>query len=180
MTPMREGGPPKVSRRQLIGALAASAGAAAFDSGPVLARLIAETGQGCGDERPLSRLVGSLPLSRPDGLVQPFGVKIGRPGLDARLNTDLSVLGPDRLITPSNLAYVRTECPLAVLARRSAWTIKTTGLIQRGGVMTPAELSRRARSMGAHLFECSGNNNPANFGLMSVAEWDGVPLSDVI
>ena len=34
--------------------------------------------------------------------------------------------------------------------------------------------------MGAHLFECSGNNNPANFGLMSVAEWDGVPLTDVL
>jgi DMSO/TMAO reductase YedYZ molybdopterin-dependent catalytic subunit len=34
--------------------------------------------------------------------------------------------------------------------------------------------------MGAHLCECSGNNNPANFGLMSVAEWDGVPLTDVL
>ena len=34
--------------------------------------------------------------------------------------------------------------------------------------------------MGAHLFECAGNNNPANFGLMSVAEWDGVPLTDVL
>ena len=34
--------------------------------------------------------------------------------------------------------------------------------------------------MGPHLFECSGNNNPANFGLMSVAEWDGVPLADVL
>ncbi len=34
--------------------------------------------------------------------------------------------------------------------------------------------------MGAHLLECSGNNNPANFGLMSVAEWDGVPLIDVV
>ena len=34
--------------------------------------------------------------------------------------------------------------------------------------------------MGAHLCECAGNNNPANFGLMSVAEWDGVPLTDVL
>jgi DMSO/TMAO reductase YedYZ molybdopterin-dependent catalytic subunit len=34
--------------------------------------------------------------------------------------------------------------------------------------------------MGPHLFECSGNNNPANFGLMSVAEWTGVPLIDVV
>jgi DMSO/TMAO reductase YedYZ molybdopterin-dependent catalytic subunit len=174
------GGAPKVSRRRLMSALAASAGAALFDTGPVLARLIAETGQGCGDERPLGRLVGSLPLSRPDGLVQPFGVKIGRPGLDARLNTDLSILQPDRLITPTDQAYVRTECPPAVLARRGAWTMKTTGLIARAGVLPPDDLTRRARSMGAHLFECSGNNNPANFGLMSVAEWEGVPLTDVI
>ena len=34
--------------------------------------------------------------------------------------------------------------------------------------------------MGAHLFECAGNNNPANFGLMSVAEWDGVPLTTIV
>jgi DMSO/TMAO reductase YedYZ molybdopterin-dependent catalytic subunit len=34
--------------------------------------------------------------------------------------------------------------------------------------------------MGAHLLECSGNNNPANFGLMSVCEWDGVPLTSVV
>ena len=32
--------------------------------------------------------------------------------------------------------------------------------------------------MGTHLLECAGNNNPANFGLMSVAAWDGVPLVD--
>ena len=46
--------------------------------------------------------------------------------------------------------------------------------------MTVDELMKSARPMGAHLCECSGNNNPANFGLMSVAEWDGVPLADVL
>jgi DMSO/TMAO reductase YedYZ molybdopterin-dependent catalytic subunit len=34
--------------------------------------------------------------------------------------------------------------------------------------------------MGAHLFECSGNANPSNFGLMSVADWEGIPLVDVV
>lgn len=34
--------------------------------------------------------------------------------------------------------------------------------------------------MGAHLIECSGNTDPDNFGLMSVCEWDGVPLVDVV
>jgi DMSO/TMAO reductase YedYZ molybdopterin-dependent catalytic subunit len=34
--------------------------------------------------------------------------------------------------------------------------------------------------MGPHLFECSGNGNPSNFGLMSVAEWEGIPLAEVV
>jgi DMSO/TMAO reductase YedYZ molybdopterin-dependent catalytic subunit len=48
------------------------------------------------------------------------------------------------------------------------------------GAVSVDDLVRDARPMGAHLLECSGNNNPANFGLMSVAEWDGVPLIEVI
>ncbi|MFA5907397.1 MAG: molybdopterin-dependent oxidoreductase [Vicinamibacterales bacterium] len=41
-------------------------------------------------------------------------------------------------------------------------------------------IHKQAKPMGPHLFECSGNANPSNFGLMSVAEWDGVPLADVV
>jgi DMSO/TMAO reductase YedYZ molybdopterin-dependent catalytic subunit len=48
------------------------------------------------------------------------------------------------------------------------------------GSLALDDLIRRARPMGAHLIECSGNDNPANFGLMSVSEWDGVPLVEVI
>src|SRR4029453_2191115 len=55
-----------------------------------------------------------------------------------------------------------------------------SGLVSRPAALTVAELKRRARSMGPHLLECSGNNNPANFGLMSVCEWDGVPLTSVV
>lgn len=124
----------------------------------------------CGAEGPLGSLVATLPLSRPGGVEQPFGVKLGT-GLDARLFTDLSRLDANRLVTPTPLAYVRTECPPAVTAHRGPWKI---------GALTLDDLSRRARPMGPHLFECSGNSNPANFGLMSVAEWRGVPLSDVV
>jgi DMSO/TMAO reductase YedYZ molybdopterin-dependent catalytic subunit len=41
-------------------------------------------------------------------------------------------------------------------------------------------IRRDARSLGAHLIECSGNTDPDNFGLMSVADWHGVPLSEVL
>jgi DMSO/TMAO reductase YedYZ molybdopterin-dependent catalytic subunit len=102
----------------------------------------------------------------------------------------LVLLEPDRLITPNGLAYIRTECPPAAAAQQGPWTIKTSALIEadargrgvavRHGTLTLDELTRDARSMGPHLFECSVNNNPANFGLMSVAEWDGVPLTAVV
>jgi DMSO/TMAO reductase YedYZ molybdopterin-dependent catalytic subunit len=173
----------RVPRRQVVRAIAATAGAALFDPGPVLGRLLAEQSRSCVDDRPLGRLVSTLALSRAGGLVQPFGVKIGGPGLDARLNTDLSRLQPDQLITPTDQAYVRTECPQIVAAHRGPWRLRTSGLIGLpGGVgaVSVDDLVRDARPMGAHLLECSGNNNPANFGLMSVAEWDGVPLIEVI
>lgn len=34
--------------------------------------------------------------------------------------------------------------------------------------------------MGPHPIECAGNADPNNFGLLSVAEWDGVPLADIV
>ena len=46
--------------------------------------------------------------------------------------------------------------------------------------MTVDDLANLSRPMGTHLLECAGNNNPANFGLMSVAAWDGVPLVDLL
>jgi DMSO/TMAO reductase YedYZ molybdopterin-dependent catalytic subunit len=136
--------------------------------------------QPCADGSAAGTLTGTLPLSRVDGETQPFGVKIGGSGLDARLITDLSRLETNRLITPNDLAFIRTERPAAAARRPPPWTIAATGLLARNGVLTIDDLVRLSRPMGPHLLECSGNNNPANFGLMSVAEWDGVPLVEVV
>ncbi len=136
--------------------------------------------ESCADGTGAGTLAGTLPLSRPDGVIQPYGVKFGGPGLDARQITDLSRLHPDRLITPSNDVFVRTERPPAVARRSRPWRIATTGLLAREGSLTIEELTRLSRPMGTHLLECAGNNNPANFGLMSVAAWDGVPLVDIL
>ncbi len=175
------------SRREVLSALAATGAATLVDLGPVLARLAAQ--QPCADPATAGTLLGTLPLFRTGWPVQPFGVKFGGAGLDARLVTDLSLLQSDRPITPNALAFIRTECPRAAAAHQGPWTIRTSGIEAdalgkggdvRHGTLALDELTRDARSMGPHLCECSGNNNPANFGLMSVAEWDGVPLTDVV
>jgi len=160
------------TRRQVLRSLAGAASAAFADPGPVLTRLLAT--QECRPEK-WGALLGTVPLFRSGAPVQPFGVKLGGSGLDARLVTDLSKLDPEHLITPAALAFIRTERPAAVLETRS-WTINVSPVAGDASVLSLAELTTRARPMGAHLLECSGNNNPANFGLMSVCEWDGVPL----
>ena len=112
------------SRRAALAHLA-SATAGLLGSGS-LDRLAAQ--QPCADGAAAGTLIGTLPLSRDDGVIQPFAVKFGGPGLDARQVTDLAHLEPDRLITPNDLAFIRTECPAAVTRRPRPWTIATTGL----------------------------------------------------
>ena len=166
------------SRRELLGSLAAGGFGSLIDPGPVLTRLASEAP--CTGAAPAGVLEGGLPLFRGRSMPQAFGVKFGGVGLDARLVTDLSVLAPDRLITPNELAYIRTEIPAAAAQRARPWQISGTGLIAGPRSVTIDELQRDARPMGPHLFECSGNANPADFGLMSVAAWAGVPLVDIV
>jgi DMSO/TMAO reductase YedYZ molybdopterin-dependent catalytic subunit len=161
----------------LLGTLASAGGATLIDPGLVLARLLQD--HDCAAAEPLETLLGTVPLFRTGAPAQPFGIKLGGPGLDARLMTDLSQLDPKQLITPNALAFVRTERP-PTDGRVDRWTVTVSGPGSDGHAFTSSELIQRARSMGAHLLECSGNNNPANFGLMSVSEWDGVPLSEVL
>jgi len=163
-------------RRAALARIASAS--AAFITGPLRETLAAA--QPCFDPATAGTLIGTVPLSRPDGVVQPFGVKFGGRGLDARMITDLSPLQPGRLITPTPRAFIRTECPPAVARHRGPWRIGVSGLMAREASLTAEDLVKAARPMGAHLCECSGNNNPANFGLMSVAEWEGVPLVDVL
>src|SRR5260370_35613760 len=42
------------------------------------------------------------------------------------------------------------------------------------------ELKRSAKPMGLHLMECSGNAQSTRFGLISVADWAGTPLSAML
>ena len=166
------------TRRQMLGTLAAASASTLVDPGEVLARLAADVP--CVGSTPAGELLGTLPLFRNKPQPQPFGVKISGQGLDARLITDLSLLEPANLITPNELAYIRTEMPAAAANHQGPWTLDANGLLAQPQQLKLDDVTKLSKKMGPHLFECSGNGNPSNFGLMSVAEWEGIPLSEVV
>lgn len=126
-----------------------------------------------------ARLVRTLPLGdpvRPDN--PPLDELLGE-GLDARLFTDLSDLAPGRILTSVDRFFIRTACPDAV-DRVPSQRIVLGGRVRAAASVPVATLAQRAASMGSHVLECAGNTNPNNYGLMSAAEWKGVPIGTVL
>ena len=109
---------------------------------------------------------------------EPLDTVIGA-GLDARLYSDLSTLTPDQLITPIEKFYIRTRASELLEAERP-WTIKLAGRVQEPVNLTLDGLQKSAKPMGRHLMECSGNARSTRFGLLSVADWIGLPISDLL
>ena len=105
-------------------------------------------------------------------------------GLDARLFTDLSKLWDPASaglapVVPSERFFIRTARP-AALTDEAPWWIGVDGLV-RSPLQIPIETLRSSvRPMGTHLFECSGNSDPNNFGLIGAAAWDGAPVAAVL
>jgi DMSO/TMAO reductase YedYZ molybdopterin-dependent catalytic subunit len=128
---------------------------------------------------PVGRFIRKMPLGRFDGRpASPLGQMLGA-GLDARLFTDLSDLPADSPVTPVDQFFVRTRASdgqklLAV------WTVGVTGRVKQPHQLTLDNLAQLSRPMGTHLLECSGNSDPANFGLISAATWSGAPLGAIL
>jgi DMSO/TMAO reductase YedYZ molybdopterin-dependent catalytic subunit len=99
--------------------------------------------------------------------------------LDGRLYTDLSNLAPERARTPTESFYIRTRAS-ELLPNDKTWGIKFGGLVAKLFELSMAELKKMAKPMGLHLMECAGNDRRVHFGLMSAAEWTGVPLSEIL
>jgi DMSO/TMAO reductase YedYZ molybdopterin-dependent catalytic subunit len=130
-----------------------------------------------------ARLAGVVPLGNPGGLpTPPFGRLLGS-GLDARLFTDLSLpgesSGTSAWVTPTDRFFVRTASPSAI-ARAGPWTVRIAGLAGAPAVLTVRELESMSGGGGRYLLECSGNVNQTNYGLMSAADWEGVPLAAIL
>jgi DMSO/TMAO reductase YedYZ molybdopterin-dependent catalytic subunit len=133
-------------------------------------------------QNPAARLIGTIPLGNPSGLpATPLNRLLGS-GLSARLFTDLSTLSPgaaDAHATPVDRFFVRTACP-ASLPEPASWTLEITGLVESPSRVSLASLQSLASVSGRYLLECSGNTDPANYGLLSTAEWEGVPLRSLL
>ena len=108
----------------------------------------------------------------------PLDTVIGA-GLDARLYSDLSTLTPEQLVTPIEKFYVRTAAS-ELLDAANAWEIKVSGPVERQANLTLDDLKKGAKPMGMHLMECSGNARATRFSLLSVADWTGVPIADLL
>jgi DMSO/TMAO reductase YedYZ molybdopterin-dependent catalytic subunit len=111
---------------------------------------------------------GTAPLDTPTGL-----------GLDGRLYGDLSKLAQGTAVTPTEHFYIRTRYP-DLIDPNAAWKISVGGLVAAPFDLTLDDLAAREKPMGVHLLECSGNGDFSHFGMLSAADWAGVPLYDLL
>jgi DMSO/TMAO reductase YedYZ molybdopterin-dependent catalytic subunit len=130
----------------------------------------------CDDPFAGGQLLGTATFTENVGV--PFNTKVGT-GWDARLYYDLSALATDNLVVPNEHHYIRTERPDLLMTAPADWTIQVGGLAT-ATTLTMADLTPLAQSQGIHVLECSGNGGGGGFGLLSAAEWGGVPFSAVL
>lgn len=123
-------------------------------------------------------LVGTIPFGNRGTSVTPLNRLLGA-GLDARLFTDLSGLSTGALVTPADRFFMRTAAP-AGLPDAGVWKIEFGGLIERAEPLDIVALEKMGKTSGRYLIECAGNADPNNYGLISVADWEGVPLPAVL
>lgn len=112
-----------------------------------------------------------------EGRVQ-MGTPLGTE-LDGRAYTNLSELTERNQITPTEGFYLRTRAS-TLLPDAKSWNIKIDGLLRKPSEISRETLKKAARPMGIHLMECAGNLGLARFGMLSAAEWRGVPVTDVL
>lgn len=127
---------------------------------------------------PGGQLLGTVPFGFPGTPSVPLDRLLGT-GLDARLFTDFSSLSTDNPVTPAERFFVRTAAA-PTLPSADSWSIALDGLVQEKGALDRAAFEKLERTRGRYLIECAGNADPANYGLMSVADWEGVPVSAIL
>lgn len=124
-----------------------------------------------------ARFIGTVPFGVPGDPAASLDRLLGD-GLDARQFSDLSSLsssGPGGPVTATDRFFIRTAASPRLPAARG-WPIALGGLVQEAGTIDVPALERMSQAAGRYLIECAGNADPSNFGLMSVADWQGTPV----
>jgi DMSO/TMAO reductase YedYZ molybdopterin-dependent catalytic subunit len=99
--------------------------------------------------------------------------------LDGRLYTSFEGMGEQQLATPEGRFYLRTRAS-RILPEAQSWTITVDGLTAAKRSVKIAELREREKPLGLHLMECAGNTRAAHFGMISVGDWAGVPVAELL
>ena len=123
------------------------------------------------------QLLGYLPFDLEEG--PPTGRKGGE-GHNARLVIDVaSLLIPKTRITPASEFFIRTGYP-DLLKPTDEWKINLSGEVSKPQALPLAKIDRFVEPKGPVLLECSGNHRSLNYGLLSVANWEGVSIGKVL
>jgi len=99
--------------------------------------------------------------------------------LDGRLYTDLSTLSPQNLVTRTENFYIRTRAS-EFLGDIGQWQLTVDGLVEQAVKLGIDQLKRAAKPQGLHVMECAGNVRLTRFGMLSAADWAGVPVQEIL
>ncbi|HEX4955183.1 MAG TPA: molybdopterin-dependent oxidoreductase [Thermoanaerobaculia bacterium] len=160
-----------LTRRDLIKAGAALAGG--WAAGPWAA--LASGAPGILEPPLKGKLVGTVPFLGEPAI--PFGETTGA-GLSGRRAFDLGTLTAERLVPPSDRHFIHTLFP-ARLDPRRYWQITFRGHGFPAAEVPLKDLLPLAEPMGVHLAECVDNGREHGWGLISAAEWKGIPFRKI-
>src|SRR5262249_42543432 len=93
--------------------------------------------------RPSGTFVGTVPFGVPGAQTAPLNRLLGT-GLDARQFTDLSTISTDRLLTPAEHFFIRTQSPPA-LPDPASWSVAIGGLVASESKYDLASLEKHGR-----------------------------------
>lgn len=125
------------------------------------------------------QLRGFVPFQLEGDGTMPVGVKSPGGHGSRRIIDVASLLMPQSRVTPADKFYVRTEYPDQLHAPDD-WKIKIGGHVKKPLELSLSKLDSSIEAKGPVLLECSGNHRSLRYGLLSVANWDGVAVEKVL
>lgn len=122
------------------------------------------------------QLLGTIPFTgeAPVPMENAFGAE-----LDGRLYTNLSALNAQVPVIPADKFYIRTRAS-QLMETQKTWQVRLGGHTAGPPLLTMEGLKGMAKPMGVHLMECAGNVRSVHFGMISVADWTGTSLIDIL